>query len=412
MKWTAGLLFRRRVLRYWQDQVKVWRTALDWTVWVYLLIPGVWIGGGFYREWWMKPPAWMIDFPLWLVAILPLVWILSGKLRVFVEDGDMLFLLQKQDWIRKLTGFGAGYTLAVQGVGTTLLFVLLLPLLVKGSGLTGTEVILLGLCTFLFKMVQSVADNLIGSVWRGWRRYGAAGLLSVLLLSGYAATVTTWGYEPAPLSAACAGLAIVLFVSITARIRLQGAFEADVRRERKAKMGSTELLLTGVIRRKPVASLSRPLVLRRSGRIFRQTDSGTVLAEMRMKAFIRKWSYVRLWLGFIGIGTAAILASPGWLALCLLALLPIPAAIWVHSHWKDWLDESFIAQFKWSDEAARKGATLSRFWLLVPAIGWLSLVAGWQYAGAASMILTAVIAVVGWRLLNNLLGELFALRKK
>src|SRR5690606_25987817 len=86
---------RARIKRHWTEQFRVWRTALDWTVWVYFIVPGLWIGGGTYREMWLDPPAWLASLPEALVLIVPMIYLFVGRQRLFLEDADVLFLLQK-----------------------------------------------------------------------------------------------------------------------------------------------------------------------------------------------------------------------------------------------------------------------------------------------------------------------------
>ena len=92
------------------EQWKVWRTALDWTVWLYFIVPGLWLGGGTYLEIWHHPASWLTGMPLWAGERLPLFLIFLGRLRTFTEEADVLFLLQKQTWGRGLKLRGFGYT--------------------------------------------------------------------------------------------------------------------------------------------------------------------------------------------------------------------------------------------------------------------------------------------------------------
>jgi len=403
-----GRLLEARIKRYWIDQIRVWRTALDWTVWVYIILPGLWIGGGTYREMWLDPPGWLTALPEMLVLVLPILYLFTGRQRVFLEDADVLFLLQKQEWIRRLIAGGALYTLAMNALSATLLFGFLQLWLVKGLALPQASIVAWAVCTAACKAAVTLQQHLVAARWRGWRNAVIQTLAAVAIIGAYG-WVSLIGFDRPEFLIAFAMLAIAAwFLQLRYKLGAKGHFAHDVQSERKARLASTDLLLTTVMEKRPAIRLAKPVVFRKSGRLLRGSDAGTMLAEMRMKAFVRKLSNVRLWLGFFGVSTTAILVSPGWLGLTLAALLPLLAAMWLHRHWKEWVDEPFVAQFRWEDAALRKGASLSRFWLLAPGVAWIASLAGWSFGGWDMMWAALPLGIGVWWLLNGALAEVMA----
>jgi ABC-2 type transport system permease protein len=408
MNWTQGRLLHTRIKRFWIDQYRVWRTALDWTVWVYFIVPGLWIGGGTYREMWLDPPDWLLALPELAVLVIPVLYLFIGRLRVFLEDADMLFLTQKQDWIRRLIAGGAIYTLVMQLFTATLLFSVMLLWFVKGLGLSAAAIVAWAVFTVCCKSAVTIQQHLIEARWRGWRRWLLQGTGSIAIMLAYG-WVSLHGFDRPEFLIAFGMLALaVWFLALRYKLGARGDFAFDVQSERKARLASTDLLLTTVMERKPIIRLSRPVFFRRSGRLLRGSDAGTMLAEMRMKAWLRKLANLQLWFGFFAASTTAVLVSPGWLAITLACTLPLLAAIWMHKHWREWLDEPFIAQFKWEETALRKGASLSRFWLLVPGTAWLASLAGWQYGGWEVMWASLPLGIGFWWLLNRVLAEVMS----
>jgi len=411
--WTPFVLFARRARRYWGEQLRVWRTVLDWTVWVYLVVPALLIGGGIYGEWWQQPPEWMTGIPLALAGIPFILMLFKSRLRVFLEDADVLFLMQRNSWTARITGYGALYSALTTALTTVLALVPMLPWLSQVHGWGAEYLAAWALFVWSVRVLFAVAERGIRTVWPGWRTYLLLVPLWLACAAAPGAAVRLAG-DPAALGGGAA--AVLLGATFTGwrTMNLRGAFEADIERERKARLASTEMLLAGagVVERKPIVRLRRPLLFRRSGRLFRGSDPGTMLAEMRIKSFVRKMASVRLWFGFVSVSTAAMLTAPPWLALAALALLPIPAAAWLHGHWREWFDGDFVSQFRWDDVSAVKGATLSRFWLLAPAVAWLALLAGWRAAGPAWMLLVAAAGIAFWYMLNGMLGVFWSVRKR
>lgn len=49
---TSKKLFWRRLFSHWREQSAIIRTAADWTVLLYILIPGGFLGGRLYYGFW------------------------------------------------------------------------------------------------------------------------------------------------------------------------------------------------------------------------------------------------------------------------------------------------------------------------------------------------------------------------
>lgn len=64
---TQAKLFQDRVLSYWSFQWKVFRTAVDWIVAIYFVVPALIAVGYVYSSWWLNPPEWFAMIPFSLV---------------------------------------------------------------------------------------------------------------------------------------------------------------------------------------------------------------------------------------------------------------------------------------------------------------------------------------------------------
>jgi len=407
VKWTLRSLFISRVGRHWAGQYRVWRSALDWTVWLYILIPGLLFAVGTYRSWWQYPPEWLVGLPDPLAAFPPLIAALSGGLRVFAEDADVLFLRQRQAWRKGLVGLGIAYSCLVHHVVIAALFGFMTIWLVHMIGITIAQMLWWAAFTAACRTGYAIVKHLIGARWNGWRKYAVLCLAGAIAAAAYLAPTQYFlsSRHTAILQIAAAIAWVALAGAAVGKLRARGTFRHDVLMERKAQLAGTDFLLSQSIERKPRVQLRRPLLFRQSGRLFRRGDAGTVLAEMRIKSFLRKGANIRLWLSFISVSSTAVLLSPAWLSLPVALALPGIAAVWLHEQWKDWFAEPFLAQFPWEPSAARAGSSVSGLWLLVPNAAWLAALAGWAIAGAWGAAAGLALGAAFWSGINKLLAK-------
>ena len=100
-RWKADLRF----------QCRVFSTVVDWTVALYVVVPGLILLVERYTAWWRGEAAWTAEVPsplLWTAAFL-FAW--SGPFRLYLEPADQLFMWQRSDWMKTfiLTGLWFGW---------------------------------------------------------------------------------------------------------------------------------------------------------------------------------------------------------------------------------------------------------------------------------------------------------------
>ena len=394
---NANRLFVLRLKRYGSEQYRVWKGALDWTVWLYLIIPGLFIGGGTYLEIWQSPPAWLLQLPAGLYPALLIIPLLLGRLRTFMEEADVLFLVQQRSWLTVLVRRGIVYTLMVQMATTALFFVPLLPYLVRGLELSWGVIAIGYGWTVAFKMILSVTTSLCDAKWTGWRRHAIGILWFIVLAAIYVYGMLQWMSLPAPAGLAGVAAAYAVLMWLAGRkVASRSSLYSDISSEQDARLASTKLLLSQAAPVKPIGRQKKPLVMRRSRRLFRGSEPAVILAEMYLKSAIRQFGYVRLNIGFFSVSITAVLVSPLWLGIVLVLILPLLAGSWQRMQWQQWFTERFVVQFRWRDEDASDAMIRSKFWLLLPGVAILGLVAGFSWLGLWGGPLAMAGAVLGW----------------
>ncbi|MBB3112998.1 ABC-2 type transport system permease protein [Paenibacillus phyllosphaerae] len=412
--WQAGSLFRRRAVKYWVDQWRVWRTVVDWIVLLYLFVPALLIGGGVFIGWLQHPPEWLMHIPLALgqgAAILILV--LFSRLRTFTEEADVLFLLQRKKWMRKLRIYGFLYSACLTFMLSLLIVGMLLPLFVAAHGQAWGNVLLFVLHLWLWALIAAVWMNLVAGRHRGWRRNvrqsGATLTLAFTFMAPYALSGGYWAL--AAVSLAIGGAALLLLV----RMKLQAVdtFESDVRLEREAALASTALLLSqSDVVIKPRPKHNRPLLFRRSQRLFRSRDVSAVLAGNAMKGLLRQFAFGRGLLQFLGLGLAAVtLIDPVVIKMLVVAGQPVIVGLYLNSCWESFLHDPFVARLGWGEKVQHAAGERLRLWLSLPSALLIGALAGVQSFGALGALVGVAAALYVWGLCR-VMTELLQLRIK
>lgn len=395
---TPSQLFFFRLKRNVKEQVKAWNSVLDWTVLLYILIPAVLIFGGLYRELWLKTPDWAAGVPWFLLLSIVLFLIIAfgGRIRIFVDEADRLFLLQQPRWLKLLKRYGMIYSFLMQALILVLPFLVTLPFLVRVEQAQLKEIGAAYLYSLLFAMMMSMTIHMLSGTFRKWRLVVMEAIVLLIGAAAYLYPILTLTQEASNFGLALAGAAALLIIVLMGCLRSPIQFETEVKNERSARLSSTELLMSQVIERKPVMKLKKPLFMRGSGRLFKKSDTGTILAELRIITFIRSLSTLRIGLGFLSVTTGAMIAVPASAAFALIVGFLFLIVPWLRTQWEQWRNEEFVGQFPWNTVDMLAGLRISRFWLLLPNIIIWSGVAGFRLLGLWAVLPSMIGCVLIW----------------
>lgn len=325
-------LFLERLAAYWTLVGKSWKTIADWTVLLYILVPAAWIGGGYYLDLLRHPPEWMVRLPAFVpLAVLGLL--ASGsQLRTFAETGDGLFLNRHGKWKRGFTALGLVYALVLQAAGSLAAIALMLPLWSSGGVFQAEDLSLLAVFTPLWSLGWTLLRDGVFRKTSGWIR---SILLVVMRIAAIA--LFTWisvtGAEVSLIlgwAAAIAALGAILLGGL--RLKARGTFMHELEMETKAYDASIGWMLKMSMDQVPKPKLSRPLLLPRSGRLFRRRDAVSRLSELWIKSLIRRYDDIRLVAMFAGLGASALIAVPLPVSLAVWAVLPWLLIQWLKGH--------------------------------------------------------------------------------
>lgn len=378
---TPRQLFYRRLRQEWTYQYKAWRSAIDWTVMLYFIVPGLLFAGGYYATLWREVPGWMQVVPLPVLFVLLYLFASLGTIRVFLEEGDQLFLRQKPLWIHTIRSCGIGYSFIGQALFTLLTAVILLPLLIGAYKLDAVQLTGMFLLTVLFKMLLSLARNILTLRFRSWRKV----LLSIttFILGGiaYIGLQTAFWSTPLLLLGSCLVTGLLLVVAIRLRLKMRSSFEQELHNEGVGKMKITAMLLGDFAEKPPLIRRKRPLLFRSSGHLFRKKTAVNGLTEFAVKSFIRQWKQVRMVLQYTAAGTYAVIAAPLILKWIALGLLLVPFGAWLNIFWRDVETAGFVELFRWKPIDLLYAASKTKLIIMLPSFIIWSAIVGWSTFG-------------------------------
>lgn len=383
---TAPHLFRRRLISHLQEQWAIIRTAADWTVLLYLIIPGGLLGGRLYYGFWNgEMPAWTQEVPFMIIPLLLAALIATGGMVLLLQEGDSLFLRQRQSWVKSIMLRGLLYSLAVTALKIAAVFALLLPFIIRGYGLGVAAAVTLLVLSITCSWCVKLLGHIVKVQRQGFRRWLWL-IPAVTVPCGiYLRAAMYWNDQPALLLAVAGVYGSVAVGVIRYRLRLRGTFMNDVREDYKQRMRIAGIMLRGVVD-KPRPTRYQPWIFRKSQPLLTSKLPESRFSAAGIKALIRNPAHLKLYLTFTGVSMIALGIAPGFMKWGLLIIMASLMAYWLTSFWILFAGDDYIGILPFSKEQKADAGSKAMPILLVPyavicsavvsifLYGWLGLV--------------------------------------
>ena len=363
---TSVQLFLRRLTSHWREQSAIIRTAADWTVLLYIIIPGGLLGGRLYYGFWNHEiPGWVSKIPFMLVPAVLVILLATGGMVLLLQEGDLLFLRQRQDWIDTIIRRGILYSLSVTTLKIAAVFALIVPFIVRSFGLPWDSVFSLLALTIACSWSVKMLGHIVRVQRQGWRRWLWQVPFVVLPCGIYLQAALLWETYPLLVWIATAFFVIVTFLAVRYRIRLRGTFLNDVREDYKQRMRIAGLMLRGVLD-KPRPTRYKPWIFRKSQPLLSSNLPESRLSAAAIKALLRDPSHLKLYFQFTGVAVLAVFIVPAFLKWLVFIVLTSLMAYWLYSFWALFIGDDYIGILPFTKaQKADAGANAVPF-LLVP----------------------------------------------
>ncbi|RAW17715.1 hypothetical protein DC345_05075 [Paenibacillus taichungensis] len=398
-------LYRRRRKEHFNEQLKNLKLVVDWTVWVYLLIPGVLYFSGWYVTLWSKPlPTWATGLTLPTLTGLIDIIMLTGGILIFVEEADVLFLKSRSLWMRTLMRQGI-YRACLMHLGKMIAITALTsPLWSRVYDMSFIHIALIAIWFGAVASFQVIILHMTKVRYTGWRRWIRMIPLAVVM-GTITIGVTSWMHEHIWTLLAGIVAAILLLITVgRMRLEMKGTFEGDVREDLRERLKFTALLLSRSVN-KPKAPRTRTIIFRKQRKLLRHRTISNRTAETAFKAFFRNSSTMKLYLQLGGLSIVAVALPPFPVNVIVCGLLVIMLSVLFYRSWEVFATSEYVQLVSYDSEALnRAGLTMVRM-LFVPlgilmgfslGAAWLGWLEGIVTATAVVAFGLFVLSITGW----------------
>lgn len=357
-------LFYKRFIEEWKYQWGIIKSVLDWTIVLYMVIPGVVIGASMYREAWQSIELYwssIIPFPLLLAVLLLLA--VGGHFRTYLLKADLLYLLQRKAILHELKRCGLLSSLLLAAIGNGAIFVLILPILVGNYQLTGMEILLLYIAAFAARMLFMTLNKLIARPLYKWLIYPFLYIAVLILL----AAVNPVIYGTA------GGLVILLLIlfQMAQITKTNRWFQREIEIEDTERTRYVKLILnfSREVEKEKVSTAKRPWFLfSASQRLFNKRNKENGLLEMLLKSFLRNPAYLKSYYQMTAVTLAAIVILPLWLKWLVCFSFVAFAYSWARSIFNKMKASPFFAVVPFEKDLHYEVLPRFQRWIALPAV--------------------------------------------
>lgn len=347
-------LFWFRFRTYIQQQKKALATVVDWVIMLYILIPGLFIGGGVYLDFWTDPlPGWLAWIPLSLFAVI--IWFLySGHVLLYIEDADVLFLRQQEKWMKKIKMRGVLVSMLISILKGCLLSLFILPFLVRNYDLPYDFWISFFVFIAFISCVSNLARRILHVKYNGWR----GTLLSICTdIAAILCIIVTTRNEGFILGIAGIPFIVMLIILfgwlLSIRVHMHGTFMRDVTLDNKLKMGLTGKLISHAVE-KPTKNTNKTWLFTKSQQIYKGNPEKR-LASSGIKAFLRKKENLKMYFQISFIGIPAVWMPPLYVKIIIFVLILFMTAYWLFTRWSLFTSSDYIKILSFTDYELQSG---------------------------------------------------------
>ncbi|WP_449537299.1 ABC transporter permease [Ferdinandcohnia sp. Marseille-Q9671] len=349
----SGNLFLHRLRKECTYQWGVWKSVVDWTIFIYIFIPPLIIGGYHYYTWWNEIPGWFDRIPLSIIIIILYIICWQGRIRTFLEEADQLFLLQKRSHVMRLKKQTRNFYLTGYSLGIITVVMLLAPFLYQEYKLSWFDILSVtfyfsSLKSFILGLKQSLDD--INSVWKN----GFCTVILFLAVGTFTISFVPWIVTTNSLFLVVLGFVqwLLFFLQSSRRVRLLTTFSKDVYVDKmeKLKYVKSIFVFSEYVEKVPGQRKRSSIFYKNSKRIYKKRNRQKSLQELFIKAFIRNKTYLLQYFQITGITIGAIIAIPPiWIKCLLFLALNVFLRMWVKTVYKRIMSNHFIITVRKDD---------------------------------------------------------------
>ncbi|MFA9557490.1 ABC transporter permease [Evansella sp. AB-rgal1] len=385
---SIKLIFLKRVKEHYLQLFKLYKSTVDWVVWLYFIIPAMIISVYQYIRWWQVP--WNLDMSEEVLTIILFgilfLFLQIGNVRFFMERADQLFYRQFEGKYDQLMKLGMYYSSFINFLLTSIVFLVLAPIFIVQLAYSWYIWIAFFFFIMFARLIVIIARQLLQFRWNGWKYYIAISCFSIVKAWVYMGLVYSWLHFNDPILIILS-LFLVISLCITVvffRLRKNGVFQEDIAREIMLKYRFTSMALQGATimgaqkfqKLKPPKVKKRSWLFRNSETIFSKRTVQNAMIELHIKYIIRSKERRRSFFQLTSVLLFAIIIAPEIIKWIIWGL-GIIIFIQINCAYVSEMKRSiFLKTFDWNEKMSIIYTSRSVFWINAPFLILIGFVAG------------------------------------
>lgn len=332
-------LFIARLKQNWAYQFGHVKTILDWTIWVYLVIPAVIIGVFIYRSWWMELPGWAEIISLPMIFAITFLFLWSGYFQTYTRDADRIFIMKNERLLLGLKQAGIIYSYVFQLIPAVFIGVLIAPFWLGYLELEIGKLVLFIVLWISLKWVILGIKSKLNVHLRGWRSLlrGIPILIGAIVIWEISYYIFDGDYVITVIFIIIIHT-LASYLLIKKRLTSVKSFEQDLAIDELEKNKYIGLIfgLSMDMEKLPKSAPPRksPRLYSKSGRLFRNRTRRNGFLELFIKVATRNLEHILRYLQILGITSAAVATLPPiWLKIAISLFGFLFLLSWTNSVW-------------------------------------------------------------------------------
>lgn len=373
-------LFLFRLKKEWGYHYQVWKTAVDWVVWLYILVPILTIFSYQYYLIWNGRAGWIEGFPIELTWFFFFFISTTGTIRLFLDDGDLLFIRQNKRWLEGLMSLGIAYSYLKNMILVIAASGIFLPIWYVYEEATISKIITFIVFVFFFRLSLQFSRQILAVTFQSWK----------LLFINFTLSIVSFGIFLSYFSVALPFQMLItclfiftVFLFHKTRLNMKWCFSDDCIRETEERLKLARLFLkaSGFKVDKGKRKRKKPFILfSNSAQLFRKRTNVNLITETFIKYVLRSKSKLLLFIQVTSICLVALVLVPVGLKWILLFVSAFIVNHLVRSALKELKKHSFFKLLPHDDDDEEMiiGARKAVFLLTSPSIFLFGFFTGWS----------------------------------
>ncbi|MFN7249455.1 MAG: ABC transporter permease [Anaerobacillus sp.] len=388
-------LFLHRVKKEWNYHYSVWKTAIDWIVWLYVLLPILAVFCHQYYFIWSGQAQWLHSFPTEFSWFIFFFLSTKGTVRLFLQEADLLFLRQNKHWLETVMRFGITYSLFLNALQILILSAVFFPVWYIYEGATFSKIITFISFVYFFRLSLQFTKQMLTVTFQNWKLL----LINITLILISFFIFITYLLVSLPIQLIINVLFIIaVLILYKVRLNMKWCFNEDCLRETQERLKLTSLFIaaSGYKVEKGKQKRKKPLILfSNSAYLFSNRTNSNLITETYIKFVLRNKATMILLFQITMISLIAIVLVPFSVKWLLVFICSFSVNHLIKSSWKEVKGHSFFKLLPHDDHDMVIIAVKKAIFLLAsPSIFLFGFYTGWSVFSPFIGLLVGILIVI------------------